>query len=114
MPHRFLSIKNPGSWPNVFSNGSADFESLGKLDDIIEQVKEKKYENVIIDEAHRFRTETNIAYEKLAQITREKRVILVSATPSNNSPKDILAQIKLFQNSRPAHYPLSSRSRKLL
>ena len=36
-------------------------------------------------------------YEKLAEICRGKRVILVSATPYNNSPKDILSLVQLFQ-----------------
>ena len=45
-----------------------------------------KYTNVFIDESHRFRTETNTTYETLAQICRGKRVILVSATPLNNTP----------------------------
>ena len=41
----------------------------------------------------------------MAEICRGKRVILVSATPYNNSPKDILAQIKLFQNSKKSTIP---------
>ncbi|MFZ5887320.1 MAG: helicase-related protein, partial [Chloroflexota bacterium] len=65
----------------------------------------EKYANVIIDEAHRFRTETNVTYEKLAQICRGKRVILVTATPYNNSPKDILSQLKLFQSARKSTIP---------
>jgi hypothetical protein len=47
----------------------------------------------------------NITYEKLAQICRGKRVILVSATPLNNSPRDILSQIKLFQKARKSTIP---------
>ena len=105
-PPILLEKENPGSWPNVFSDFKehADFESLGKLDDIIERGTEK-YKNVIIDEAHRFRTETNITYEKLAEICRGKRVILVTATPYNNSPKDILSQIKLFQKAKKSTIP---------
>jgi superfamily II DNA/RNA helicase len=82
----------------------ADFESIGKLDEILRRGTEK-YKNIIIDEAHRFRTETNITYEKLAEICRSKRVILVTATPYNNSPKDILSQIKLFQKARRSTIP---------
>ena len=59
--------------------------------------------NIIIDEAHRFRTETNMTYEKLAEICRGKRVILVTATPYNNSPKDILSEIKLFPKFQEKH-----------
>src|SRR6185295_12107129 len=40
-----------------------------------------------------------------AQICRGKRVILVIATPLNNSPRDILSQIKLFQNGKNSTIP---------
>lgn len=105
-PPVLLDRENPGSWPNAFSDFRihADFESVGKLDEILEKGTEK-YKNIIIDEAHRFRTETNMTYEKLAEICRGKRVILVTATPYNNSPKDILSEIKLFQNSRKSTIP---------
>jgi len=105
-PPVLLDEENPGSWRNVFRdfNISATFESLGKLDTLIKRGTEK-YKNIIIDEAHRFRTETNITYEKLAQVCRGKRVILVTATPFNNSPKDILSQIKLFQKSKKSTIP---------
>jgi len=105
-PPVLLDKTNPGSWPNVFSDFRvpADFESIGKLDKVICRGTEK-YKNIIIDEAHRFRTETNITYEKLAEICRGKRVILVTATPYNNSPKDILSQIKLFQKARRSTIP---------
>ena len=105
-PPILLEKTNPGSWLNVFSDFRihADYESLGKLDQVISRGTEK-YKNVFIDEAHRFRTETNITYEKLAQICRGKRVILVTATPLNNSPKDILSQIKLFQPAKNSTIP---------
>ncbi|MCK4447704.1 MAG: helicase, partial [Candidatus Marinimicrobia bacterium] len=105
-PPALLNKNNPGSWPNVFSDFHipADFESVGKLEAILNRGVEK-YANIIIDEAHRFRTETTIGYEKLAQICRGKRVILVTATPYNNSPRDILNQIKLFQKSRKSTIP---------
>jgi hypothetical protein len=105
-PPVLLDKMNPGSWPNVFSDFRvpADFESIGKLDQILAGGTEK-YKNIIIDEAHRFRTETNITYEKLAEICRGKRVILVTATPYNNSPKDILSQIKSFQKARRSTIP---------
>ena len=101
-----LDDGNPGSWPNVFSDFkvSADFESWGRMDKLIEKGMDK-YNNVFIDEAHRFRTEDNITYEKLSQITRGKRVILVTATPYNNSPRDILSQIKLFQKPKKSTIP---------
>lgn len=105
-PPVLLDRENPGSWPNAFSDFRipADFESIGKLQDILDKGTDK-YSNIIIDEAHRFRTETNITYEMLAEICRGKRVILVTATPYNNSPKDILSQIKLFQKSKKSTIP---------
>jgi ERCC4-related helicase len=105
-PPVLLDKTNPGSWKNVFSdfNVPADFESLGKLDDLLD-IGTEKYANIIIDEAHRFRTETTITYEKLAEICRGKRVILVTATPYNNAPKDILSLLKLFQKARKSTIP---------
>jgi superfamily II DNA or RNA helicase/HKD family nuclease len=105
-PPVLIDKTNPGSWPNVFSDFRvpADFESLGKLDQLIRRGTEK-YKNVFIDEAHRFRTESNVTYEKLAQICRGKRVVLITATPLNNTPRDILSQIKLFQNAKKSTIP---------
>ena len=105
-PPVLLDPDNPGSWRNAFSGfrTAADFESIGKLDYILERGMDK-YTNVVIDEAHRFRTETNMTYEKLAEICRGKRVILVTATPYNNSPWDILSEIKLFQNAKKSTIP---------
>ncbi|MHB8277989.1 MAG: helicase-related protein, partial [Candidatus Humimicrobiaceae bacterium] len=105
-PPVLLDESNSGSWPSVFSDFrvAADFESVGKLDHILKRGIEK-YTNIIIDEAHRFRNETNITYEKLAEICRGKRVVLVTATPYNNSPNDILSQIKLFQSARKSSVP---------
>ena len=94
-------------WENTFQDFRvpATVESLGKLDDIIEIIKQREYKNVFIDEAHRFRNESTQTYEKLKQICWGKRVILVSATPQNNTPFDILSQIKLFQKGRNSTLP---------
>ena len=105
-PPILLDENNPGSWKNVFLDFkvSAHFESIGKLDSVLNRDL-SKYKNIFIDEAHRFRTETNATYEALARICSGKRVILVSATPLNNSPKDILSQIKLFQKPNKSTIP---------
>lgn len=105
-PPVLLDKENPGSWSNVFDDFKAHavFESIGMLDKILERGTEK-YKNVFIDEAHRFRTDSNVTYEKLARICRGKRVILVSATPYNNRPRDILSQIKLFQKAKNSTIP---------
>ena len=88
----------------TFRCRQTDFESIGKLDHLLER-DISKYTNVFIDESHRFRTETTQSYEMLAQICRGKRVILVSATPLNNTPRDILSQVKLFQNGKNSTIP---------
>ena len=105
-PPALLAEENPGSWRNIFLafGVSAGFESIGKLDRVLKSGTDG-YTNIIIDEAHRFRTEDTQRYEKLYQICRGKRVILVSATPLNNAPRDILAQIKLFQNAHKSTLP---------
>jgi len=105
-PPVLLGKSNPGSWPHVFSDFRvpADFESLGELDELLYKGMER-YTNIIIDEAHRFRTETTITYEKLAEICRGKRVILVTATPYNNTPQDILSLLKLFQKAKKSTIP---------
>lgn len=105
-PPVLLEKTNPGSWQNVFSDFriAADFESLGKLEQLAKRGTHK-YKNIFIDEAHRFRTESNVTYETLARICRGKRVVLVTATPYNNSPKDILSQIKLFQKGKRSTIP---------
>lgn len=105
-PPVLLEKSNPGSWPNVFSDFRvpADFESLGKLDDLQRRGTDK-YSNIFIDEAHRFRTETTISYEKLAEICRGKRIVLVTATPYNNTPSDILSLLKLFQKPKKSTIP---------
>lgn len=106
-PPTLIDRNNPGSWPNVFGDfriPQAEFESIGKLDDLLRR-DITKFANVFIDEAHRFRTEMTGMYEKLAQICRGKRVVLVTATPLNNTPRDILSQIKLFQNGKNSTIP---------
>jgi len=101
-----LDKDNPNSWPNVFHDFkiAAEFESVGKLEKIIERGTDR-YDNVFIDEAHKFRNETNISYELLSRICSGKKVILVTATPLNNTPFDILAQIKLFQKGKNSTIP---------
>lgn len=106
-PPTLLDRDNPGSWPSVFFEFGVrrtEYESIGKLDNII-KLGTDRYKNVFIDEAHRFRTEQTQMYEKLFQICRGKRVVLISATPLNNTPIDILSQIKLFQNAHRSTLP---------
>jgi superfamily II DNA or RNA helicase len=106
-PPHLLDENNPGSWPNVFRDfGVRGYlcESLGKLESLLDR-NLQKFTTVFIDESHRFRTEDTQSYEMLAQICRGKRVVLVSATPLNNTPQDILSQIKLFQLAKNSTIP---------
>lgn len=62
--------------------------------------RKEAFDLVIVDESHRFRTHTSQRYENLSKITNNKKVILLSATPQNNSPKDIQTQVNLFLPTR--------------
>lgn len=83
---------------------SAKVESLGKLDHIIRKGLDR-YDYVVVDEAHRFRNEDTQSYADLLDICREKKVILVTATPLNNKIDDIFAQLKLFQAPKNSTIP---------
>jgi len=74
-----------------------EVRSLGDLENIADFVhKARDIELVIIDEAHRFRNQDTKDYEHLRNICRNKTVILLTATPFNNRPGDILSLLKLF------------------
>ena len=74
-----------------------EVRSLGDLENVSEFVsKAKDIEVVIVDEAHRFRNQDTKDYEYLKNICRNKIVILLTATPFNNRPGDILSLLKLF------------------
>jgi len=79
-------------------------ESLGKLDQIIKSGGER-FDYIFIDEAHRFRNEVTLGYEKLHQICFGKKVILVSAIPLNNTIDDIYSHLKLFQVPKKSTIP---------
>lgn len=70
--------------------------SRGGIVDLAEDLDDSDIETVIIDEAHSFRNQDTAAYEALMQVCRGKQVILLTATPFNNSPADIFALLKLF------------------
>ena len=69
------------------------------------------YDLVIVDEAHKFRSDTASMYNELQKLCKtktlhadgslhDKKVILVSATPLNNKPEDIANLVYLFQDSK--------------
>jgi len=91
--------KNSGWRKYAEEFGLYDWEirSLGDLEKVSKFVqKTKDIEVIIIDEAHRFRNQDTKDYEYLKNICRDKIVILLTATPFNNRPGDILSLLKLF------------------
>ena len=70
-----------------------------------------QYDLVIVDEAHKFRSDTASMYNELQKLCKtkalhadgslhDKKVILVTATPLNNRPEDIANLVYLFQDSK--------------
>lgn len=82
----------------------ARVESLGKLDKII-RFGLDRFDYIVVDEAHRFRNESTRSYADLLDICRGKKLILVTATPLNNTIDDIFAQLKLFQAPKNSSIP---------
>ncbi|MGI5872497.1 MAG: helicase-related protein [Bacillota bacterium] len=83
---------------NDFGLYDWDVYSLGELDKVQEflSLYGGDISTIIVDEAHRFRNEDTEAYERLSQICANRSVILLTATPFNNTPTDIFALLKLF------------------
>jgi len=79
---------------NFWEIRSLGLESLRATPNLMQN--EKDYEVIIVDEAHRFRNQDTEAYEILSNICRDKIVILLTATPFNNTPADIFSMLKLF------------------
>ncbi|MFA5629482.1 MAG: helicase-related protein [Dehalococcoidales bacterium] len=73
---------------------SSGLENLKRVHDLVQSNPD--FEVVIIDEAHRFRNQSTEAYHLLSNICRDRIVILLTATPFNNTPADLLSMIKLF------------------
>ena len=106
-PPSLLDENSPGAWPSVFRDFGIPGHkcvSIGKLEDVLEQDIES-YKYVFIDESHRFKGDSTQRYELLTRICQNKGVILVSATPYNNTVDDIYSQLKLFQPPRNSTIP---------
>ena len=58
----------------------------------------KSYEYVFVDEAHSFRNGKTKSFENLRRICLNKKIILISATPLNNTFFDFYYLLSLFQN----------------
>lgn len=93
-------FENTGWWEyqHIFKLYDWEIESRGKLEDLAESLRkyDSGYEVIVVDEAHYFRNQDTEAYEALMNVCRNKIVILLTATPFNNSPADIFSLIKLF------------------
>ena len=106
-PPSLLDENSPGSWPRVFRDFCIPGHkcvSIGKLEEVIDQGVDF-YKYVFIDESHRFKGDSTQRYEHLTRICQGKGVILVSATPYNNTLDDIYSQLKLFQPPRNSTIP---------
>ncbi|HIY43654.1 MAG TPA: hypothetical protein IAA23_01305 [Candidatus Helicobacter avistercoris] len=94
------------SWEDHFDKVGINRHTTIKTHDMLHEITDpQNYGMVIIDESHRFKSKTSQRYDKLYQICREetkytKKVILLSATPQNNSPEDLANQIYLFTDPR--------------
>ena len=108
------------NWKNTFKlfgiYKKAQFITNGSLSKILEgrdQYKDKEdFDLIIVDEAHGFRSDSSGKYDELQKICKspcanmgllkstQKKVMLLSATPLNNRPDDLLNQLLLFQNSQ--------------
>ncbi len=103
--------KNSGWKKYLEEFGLYDWEvwSRGDLKNTLEFVKKAKdLEVVIVDEVHWFRNQDTKNYELLKNICREKQVVLLTATPFNNRPGDILALLKLFITPKKSSITLES------
>jgi len=88
----------------IYTNGS-----LHKIRDA------RKYDLVIVDEAHKFRNDSPEMYHALQKICKtptrkatQKKIMLVSATPLNNRPEDIANQVYLFQDKKDSTLEVSN------
>lgn len=108
------------NWKDTFKlfgiKKHTQFVSNGSLSKVLEgkdQYKDKEeFDLIIVDEAHGFRSDNSDKYDELQKICKspcintgllrssQKRIMLLSATPLNNRPEDLLNQLLLFQNSQ--------------
>lgn len=82
--------------------------TIGTMDNFEEGIPDNDiYSMIIIDESHHFRNSETTMYDKLDCFINEDTnalghppyIALLSATPQNNRPRDLLSQIKLFERT---------------
>ncbi len=93
------------SWKRHINNlhiANWEFTTHDSIHNVLKRKDE--FELVIVDEAHNFRSSTSNRYNNLENLCKspspkgKKLVILLSATPQNNSPQDIANQVYLFRD----------------
>ncbi len=75
---------------------TARIYTTGKIEKALEENDYGTVQTIIIDEAHRYRNEDTYDYQLLHKLCLNNKVILLTATPFNNDPKDLFALIRLF------------------
>ena len=102
-----LMGKNDGStggwyeYKHRFHLTNWEIWSRGNMDGLLEKLRhDPDFEMVIVDEAHNFRNEKTADYGALALACSGKEVVLLTATPFNNRPSDLLALLHLFSNGK--------------
>lgn len=109
------------NWKATFKDFGIDkyakFVTNGSLSKVLDEENYNywnadEYDLILVDEAHKFRSHTTSAFEQLQEICKmprieqgnipgyKKKVMLISATPMNNTPADIYNEIQLFQDTR--------------
>ena len=76
---------------------NAKVYSCGLIEEALKENHSEETKLIIIDEAHRYRNPLTIDYANLHKLCQGNKVILLSATPYNNTPEDLFSLIKLFQ-----------------
>ena len=80
------------------NNSKLIIVAMQELNNFIKTADIESIDNIFIDEAHNFRNSSSQRYTKLVELTYGKKVLLVTATPQNNSITDIKNEISLYQN----------------
>jgi len=83
----------------IVSSGILNYNSID-----YQRLLDMDFDYIFIDEAHQFRNEDTQRYDALENLCIGKKVVLITATPYNNRPLDILALLKLFQNPRDSDF----------
>ncbi|MDP8267601.1 MAG: helicase-related protein [Candidatus Tenebribacter davisii] len=85
-------------YKNEFELFNWEIYSSGKLEKAIGYLQKygDSITTIVIDEAHRYRNQDTESYELLSEICKNRNVMLLTATPFNNSPSDIFSLLKLF------------------